>query len=111
MNVITKFENDPWKITGVRVLTPCRPPTRSGDDNTPESLRAASNNTCTQLQHVDHTTYQIGYTISIEFSPWKLISNTYRMINNMLFLEMARVGMWSFDDRDTSALLVIFMLN
>ena len=32
INVLTKFENDPWKIMDVRVLTgaylPCRPPTR-----------------------------------------------------------------------------------
>ena len=46
INVLAKFENDPWKIVDVRVLTglvcpAARPPTRSGDDNTPEPLRAA----------------------------------------------------------------------
>ena len=50
INVLTKFENDPWKIMDVRVLTglvcpaarpPARPPARSGYDNTPEPLRAA----------------------------------------------------------------------
>ena len=46
MNVLAKFENDPWKIVDVRVLTghvcpATRPPARSGDDNTPEPLRAA----------------------------------------------------------------------
>ena len=50
INVLTKFENDPWKIMDVRVLTglvcpaaclPARPPARSGYDSTPEPLRAA----------------------------------------------------------------------
>ena len=54
INVLAKFENDPWKIMDVRVLTglvcpaarpparpPVRPPARSGYDNTPEPLRAA----------------------------------------------------------------------
>ena len=54
INVLAKFENDPWKIVDVRVLTglvcpaarppahpPARPPARSGYDNTPEPLRAA----------------------------------------------------------------------
>ena len=46
INVLAKFENDPWKIVDVRVLTgivcpAARPPARSGDDNTPEPLRAA----------------------------------------------------------------------
>ena len=58
INVLAKFENDPWKIMDVRVLTglvcpaarpparppartPARPPARSGYDNTPEPLRAA----------------------------------------------------------------------
>ena len=45
INVLAKFENDPWKIMDVRVLMgsclPCRPPARPGDDNTPEPLRAA----------------------------------------------------------------------
>ena len=54
VNVLAKFENDPWKIMDVRVLTglvcpatrppdrpPVRPPARSGYDNTPEPLRAA----------------------------------------------------------------------
>ena len=54
INVLTKFENDPWKIMDVRVLTglvcpaarpparpSARPPARSGYDNTPEPLRAA----------------------------------------------------------------------
>ena len=41
INVRAKFENDPWKIMDVRVLTElvcpaAHPPTRSGDDNTPE---------------------------------------------------------------------------
>ena len=42
INVLAKFENDPWKIVDVRVLTGlvCSP-ARSGDDNTPEPLRAA----------------------------------------------------------------------
>ena len=49
INVLAKFENDPWKIMDVRVLTglvwpaarpPARPPA-SGYDNTPEPLRAA----------------------------------------------------------------------
>ena len=45
INVLAKFENDPWKIIDVRVLTglvcPAAHPTaRSGDDNTPEPLRA-----------------------------------------------------------------------
>ena len=44
--VLAKFENDPWKITDVRVLTglgcpAARPPARSGDDNSPEPLRDA----------------------------------------------------------------------
>ena len=44
--VLAKFENDPWKIMDVRVLTglvcpATRPPARSGYDNTPEPLRAA----------------------------------------------------------------------
>ena len=46
INVLAKFENDPWKILDVRVLTglvcpATRPPARSGNDNTPEPLRAA----------------------------------------------------------------------
>ena len=48
INVLAKFENDPWKIMDVRVLTglvcpaaQARPPARSGYDNTPEPLRAA----------------------------------------------------------------------
>ena len=54
INVLVKFENDPWKIMDVRVLTglvcpaarpparpSARPPARSGYDNTPEPLRAA----------------------------------------------------------------------
>ena len=50
INVLAKFENDPWKIMDVRVLTglvcpvarpPARPSARSGYDNTPEPLRAA----------------------------------------------------------------------
>ena len=42
INVLAKFENDPWKIMDVRALTGlvC-PAARSGDDNTPELLRAA----------------------------------------------------------------------
>ena len=45
INVLAKFENDPWKIMDVRVLTglvcpaarpPARPPARPGYDNTPE---------------------------------------------------------------------------
>ena len=46
INVLAKFENDPWKIMDVRVLMglvcpAARPPIRSGDDNTSEPLRAA----------------------------------------------------------------------
>ena len=46
INVLPKFENDPWKIMDVGVLTglvcpAARPPARSGYDNTPEPLRAA----------------------------------------------------------------------
>ena len=46
INVLAKFENGPWKIVDVRVLTgivcpAARPPARSGDDNTPDPLRAA----------------------------------------------------------------------
>ena len=46
INVLAKFENDPWKIMDVRVLTglvcpAARPPARSGDDNPPEPLRDA----------------------------------------------------------------------
>ena len=46
INVLAKFENDPWKSMEVRVLTglvcpAARPPTRSRYDNTPEPLRAA----------------------------------------------------------------------
>ena len=50
INSLAKFGDDPWKIMDVRVLTelvcpaarsPARPLARSGDDNTPESLRAA----------------------------------------------------------------------
>ena len=46
INVLAKFENDPWKIMDVRVLTglvcpAALPPARSGHDNTPEPLRAA----------------------------------------------------------------------
>ena len=42
INVILGFENDPWKIMDVRVLTGlvCLP-ARSGYNNTPEPLRAA----------------------------------------------------------------------
>ena len=42
INVLAKFENDLWKIVDVRVLTGlvC-PAARSGDDITPEPLRAA----------------------------------------------------------------------
>ena len=42
INVLAKFENDPWKIMDVRVLTGlvC-PAARPGYDNTPEPLRAA----------------------------------------------------------------------
>ena len=43
INVLAKFENDPWKIMDMRVLTelvcPARPPAR--DDNTPEPLMGA----------------------------------------------------------------------
>ena len=43
--VFAKFENDPWNIMDVRVLTglvcpAARPLARSNDDNTPEPLRA-----------------------------------------------------------------------
>ena len=46
LNVLAKFEKDPWKIMDLRVLTglvcpAARPPTLSGVDNTPEPLRAA----------------------------------------------------------------------
>ena len=46
INVLAKFENDPWKIMDVRVLTglvcpAARPPARSGYDSTLEPLRAA----------------------------------------------------------------------
>ena len=46
INVLAKFENDPWKIMDMRVLTglvcpATRPPARSGDDNTSELLKAA----------------------------------------------------------------------
>ena len=46
INVLAKFENDPWKIMDVRVSTVlvcpgAHPPARSGDNNTPEPLRAA----------------------------------------------------------------------
>ena len=46
INVLAKFENVPWKIMDLRVLTGLvcpapRPPTLLGDDNTPEPLRAA----------------------------------------------------------------------
>ena len=42
INVLAKFENGLWKNMDVRVLTGlvC-PAARSGDDNTPEPLRAA----------------------------------------------------------------------
>ena len=44
INVLAKFENDPSKIMDVRVLTglvcPAARPPKSGDDNTPEPLRA-----------------------------------------------------------------------
>ena len=42
INVLAKFENDPWKIMDLRVLTGlvC-PAARSGDDDNPEPLRAA----------------------------------------------------------------------
>ena len=44
INVLPKFENDPWKIMDVRVLTglvcPVARPARSGYDKTPEPLRA-----------------------------------------------------------------------
>ena len=41
IDVLAKFENDPWKIMDMRVLTglvcpAAHPPARSGDDNTPE---------------------------------------------------------------------------
>ena len=46
INVLAKFENDPWKSMDVRVLTglvcpAAHPPARLGYDNTPEPLRAA----------------------------------------------------------------------
>ena len=45
INVLAKFENDPWKIMDVRVLTGLVCPAACvpdwGDDNTPEPLRAA----------------------------------------------------------------------
>ena len=46
INVVAKFEYDPWKIMDVRVLTglvcpAARPLARSGYANTPETLRAA----------------------------------------------------------------------
>ena len=50
INVLDKFENDPWKSMDVIVLTglvcpaarlTARLPVRSGYDNTPEPLRAA----------------------------------------------------------------------
>ena len=46
INVLVQFENDPWKIMDVRVLTglvcpAARPPARSGYDNILEPLRAA----------------------------------------------------------------------
>ena len=46
INVLAKFENDPWKIMDVRVLTglvcpAAPPPIRLGYNNTPEPLRAA----------------------------------------------------------------------
>ena len=43
INVLAKFENDPWKIVDVRVLTGlvCPAARPSGYDNTPEPLRAA----------------------------------------------------------------------
>ena len=42
INILAKFENDPWKIMDVRVLTGlvCHA-ARSGDNNTLEPLRAA----------------------------------------------------------------------
>ena len=45
INVLAKFENDLWKNMDMRVFTglvcpAARPPARSGDDNTPEPLRA-----------------------------------------------------------------------
>ena len=45
INVLAKFENDPWKIMDMRVLTglvcpAALPPARSGYDNTQEPLRA-----------------------------------------------------------------------
>ena len=43
INILAKSENDPnfghESVNGV--CLPCRPPTRSGDDNTQEPLRAA----------------------------------------------------------------------
>ena len=46
INVLVKFENDPWKIMDVRVLTglvcpATRPSARLDDDNTPGPFRAA----------------------------------------------------------------------
>ena len=46
INVLAKFENYPWKIMDVWVLTGLvcptdRPTARSGYDNTPDPLRAA----------------------------------------------------------------------
>ena len=46
INVLAMFENDPWKIMDVSVLTglvcpASRPPVHSGNDNTLEPLRAA----------------------------------------------------------------------
>ena len=45
INVLAKFENDPWKIMDVRELTGlvC-PAARSGDDNTPEPLSCGVKN-------------------------------------------------------------------
>ena len=41
INVLAKFENHPWKIMDVRVLTGLVCPAAPPDDNTPEPLRAA----------------------------------------------------------------------
>ena len=42
INVLAKFENVPWKIVDVRVLTlSALPPARSVENITPEPLRAA----------------------------------------------------------------------
>ena len=47
------------------------------------------------LHPIDHSIYQTANTLSVEFSSWKLISNTCQVNNTLFSLVMATMGMRS----------------